>query len=124
MSPVRFLESRGEFGHQNKSIRKLISKLISLKISRICSICSLAEIRSFHYHASKDIERNWKVSCLATESTTGATWLKTLGAGAEAWFFLSKSNARTISLSSATSGETTWVEEFALTLATTALARV
>ncbi|GJT09280.1 hypothetical protein Tco_0856322 [Tanacetum coccineum] len=34
------------------------------------------------------------------------------GAGAEAWFFLSKSNARTISLSSATSDETTWVEEF------------
>ncbi|GJS49175.1 hypothetical protein Tco_0599296 [Tanacetum coccineum] len=46
------------------------------------------------------------------------------GAGAEAWFFLSKSNARTISLSSATSDETAWVEEFVLTLATTALARV
>ncbi|GKF95650.1 hypothetical protein Tco_0288385, partial [Tanacetum coccineum] len=41
------------------------------------------------------------------------------GAGAEAWFFLSKGNARTISLSSATSDETAWVEEFVLTLATT-----
>ncbi|GJU43340.1 hypothetical protein Tco_1200606 [Tanacetum coccineum] len=39
------------------------------------------------------------------------------GAGAEAWFFLSKSNARTISLSSATSDETAWVEEFVLKLA-------
>ncbi|GJR63761.1 hypothetical protein Tco_1505923 [Tanacetum coccineum] len=34
---------------------------------------------------------------------------KCAGAGAEAWFFLSKSNARTISFSSATSDETAWV---------------
>ncbi|GJZ36959.1 hypothetical protein Tco_0583150 [Tanacetum coccineum] len=51
-------------------------------------------------------------------------WFGGAGAGAEAWFFLSKSNARTISFSSATSDETAWVEEFVLTLATTALARV
>ncbi|GJY05334.1 hypothetical protein Tco_0371274 [Tanacetum coccineum] len=42
--------------------------------------------------------------------------------GAEAWFFLSKSNARNI-LSQATSDETAWVESSYL-LATTALARV
>nr|GFB13865.1 hypothetical protein [Tanacetum cinerariifolium] len=45
-------------------------------------------------------------------------------AGAEDWFFLSKSNALTMSLSSATSDETAGVEELVLTLATTALARV
>nr|GFB04066.1 hypothetical protein [Tanacetum cinerariifolium] len=45
-------------------------------------------------------------------------------AGAENWFFLSKSNALTISLSSATSDEIDGVEELVLTLATTALARV
>nr|GEX20012.1 hypothetical protein [Tanacetum cinerariifolium] len=46
------------------------------------------------------------------------------GLGAENWFFLSSSNALTISLSSTTSDETAGVEEFEFTLATTALARV
>nr|GEY28353.1 reverse transcriptase domain-containing protein [Tanacetum cinerariifolium] len=41
--------------------------------------------------------------------------------GAEDWFFLSKSNALTISLSSATSDEMAGVDELILTLATTAL---
>ncbi|GKC75808.1 hypothetical protein Tco_1126582, partial [Tanacetum coccineum] len=59
-----------------------------------------------------------QVTQLSSTALTGA------GAGAEAWFFLSKSNARTISLSSATSDEIAGVEEFVLTLATTALARV
>nr|GFD02864.1 hypothetical protein [Tanacetum cinerariifolium]GFD45204.1 hypothetical protein [Tanacetum cinerariifolium] len=45
------------------------------------------------------------------------------GAGAEYWFFLSRSNALTKSLSSATSDEIAGVEEFEFTLATTALAR-
>nr|GEX91985.1 reverse transcriptase domain-containing protein [Tanacetum cinerariifolium] len=44
-------------------------------------------------------------------------------AEAEDWFFLSRSNALTISLSSATSDEIAGVEELVLTLATTALAR-
>ncbi|GKF43369.1 hypothetical protein Tco_0129921 [Tanacetum coccineum] len=39
------------------------------------------------------------------------------------WFFLSRINALTISLSSATSGETDGVKELVLTLATTALLR-
>nr|GFC41017.1 hypothetical protein [Tanacetum cinerariifolium] len=43
--------------------------------------------------------------------------------GAEDWFFLSKSNALTKSLSLATLDETTGVEELVPTLATTALAR-
>ncbi|GJV80581.1 hypothetical protein Tco_1516451 [Tanacetum coccineum] len=43
------------------------------------------------------------------------------GAEAGVWFFLSRINARTISLSSATSDETAWVEELVLILATTAL---
>nr|GFC50175.1 hypothetical protein [Tanacetum cinerariifolium] len=43
--------------------------------------------------------------------------------GAGDWFFLSKSNALTMSLSSATSDEMTGVDELAPTLATTALAR-
>nr|GEY99269.1 hypothetical protein [Tanacetum cinerariifolium] len=43
---------------------------------------------------------------------------------AEDWFFLSKSNALTISLSSETSDEIAGVEELVLTLARTALARV
>nr|GFA70489.1 hypothetical protein [Tanacetum cinerariifolium] len=42
---------------------------------------------------------------------------------AEDWFFLSKSNALTISLSSATLDEIAGVEELVLTLETTALAR-
>nr|GFC81216.1 hypothetical protein [Tanacetum cinerariifolium] len=45
------------------------------------------------------------------------------GAGAEDWFFLSRSNVLTISLSSETSNEIAGVEELVLTLATTALAR-
>nr|GFC89729.1 hypothetical protein [Tanacetum cinerariifolium] len=45
------------------------------------------------------------------------------GVGAGDWFFWSKSNALTISLSSATSDEMAGVDEFVLTLATTALAR-
>nr|GFC53732.1 hypothetical protein [Tanacetum cinerariifolium] len=45
-------------------------------------------------------------------------------AGAEDWFFLSRSNALTISLSLATSDEIAGVEELVLTLVTTALARV
>nr|GEZ26902.1 reverse transcriptase domain-containing protein [Tanacetum cinerariifolium] len=44
-------------------------------------------------------------------------------AGAEDWFFLSRSNALTKSLSSETSDEIAGVEELVLTLATTALAR-
>nr|GEV49276.1 hypothetical protein [Tanacetum cinerariifolium] len=44
-------------------------------------------------------------------------------AGAKDWFFLSRSNALTMSLSSATSDEMAGVEEFEFTLATTALAR-
>nr|GFA65381.1 hypothetical protein [Tanacetum cinerariifolium] len=43
--------------------------------------------------------------------------------GAEDWFFLSRSNALTMSLSSATSDEMAGVEELEFTLATTALAR-
>ncbi|GJS32967.1 hypothetical protein Tco_0531349 [Tanacetum coccineum] len=104
---------------------------------------------SFHYHARRIMEgetedptggwtgfgtlMNKKVftwsfvtGILAFTTEEVANWrvLGGAGAGAEAWFFLSKSNARTISLSSATSDETAWVEEFVLTLATTALARV
>nr|GFD44861.1 hypothetical protein [Tanacetum cinerariifolium] len=45
-------------------------------------------------------------------------------AGAEDWFFLSRSNALTISLSSAMSDEIAGVKELVLTLAMTALARV
>nr|GFA61947.1 hypothetical protein [Tanacetum cinerariifolium] len=45
------------------------------------------------------------------------------GVGAGDWFFLSKSNALTMSLSSATSDEMTGVDELVPTLATTALAR-
>nr|GFB65824.1 hypothetical protein [Tanacetum cinerariifolium] len=44
-------------------------------------------------------------------------------AGAEDWFFLSRSNALTMSLSSATSDEMAGVEELKFTLATTSLAR-
>nr|GFA48774.1 hypothetical protein [Tanacetum cinerariifolium] len=44
-------------------------------------------------------------------------------AEAEDWFFLSRSNALTMSLSSATSDEMAGVEEFEFTSATTALAR-
>ncbi|GJV23690.1 hypothetical protein Tco_1376385 [Tanacetum coccineum] len=44
-------------------------------------------------------------------------------AGAWDWFFLSRSKALTISLSSATSGETPGVEELVLTLETIALLR-
>ncbi|GKD93926.1 hypothetical protein Tco_1373763, partial [Tanacetum coccineum] len=40
-----------------------------------------------------------------------------------AWYFLSRSNALTISLSSATSDETTGGEELVLTFTTTALLR-
>ncbi|GKG30579.1 hypothetical protein Tco_0423067, partial [Tanacetum coccineum] len=43
------------------------------------------------------------------------------GAEARVWFFLSRINARTMSLSSATLDETAWVEELVLILATTAL---
>ncbi|GKB37155.1 hypothetical protein Tco_0882097 [Tanacetum coccineum] len=43
------------------------------------------------------------------------------GAEAGVWFFLSRINARTMSLSSATSDETAGVEELVLILATTAL---
>nr|GFC59124.1 hypothetical protein [Tanacetum cinerariifolium] len=46
------------------------------------------------------------------------------GVRVEDWFFLSKSNALTMSLSSATSDEMTEVDELVPTLATTALARV
>nr|GFD12296.1 hypothetical protein [Tanacetum cinerariifolium] len=46
------------------------------------------------------------------------------GVRAEDWFFLSKSNALTMSLSSATSFEMAGVDELVPTLATTALARV
>nr|GFD34641.1 hypothetical protein [Tanacetum cinerariifolium] len=45
------------------------------------------------------------------------------GVGAEDWFFLSKCNALTMSLSSATSDEMDGVDELAPTFATTALAR-
>nr|GFC69082.1 hypothetical protein [Tanacetum cinerariifolium] len=43
--------------------------------------------------------------------------------GARDWFFLSKSNALTMTLSSATSDEMAGVDELVPTLATTALAR-
>nr|GFC82318.1 hypothetical protein [Tanacetum cinerariifolium] len=43
--------------------------------------------------------------------------------GAGDWFFLSKSNALTMSLSSATSNEMTGVDDLVPTLAMTALAR-
>nr|GFB04491.1 hypothetical protein [Tanacetum cinerariifolium] len=46
------------------------------------------------------------------------------GVRAGDWFFLSKSNALTMSLSSATSDEMAGVEKLIPTLATTALARV
>ncbi|GJT19808.1 hypothetical protein Tco_0878514 [Tanacetum coccineum] len=46
------------------------------------------------------------------KSDLGGSWV---------WFFLSRINARTMSLSSATSDETAWVEELVLILATTAL---
>nr|GFD01673.1 hypothetical protein [Tanacetum cinerariifolium] len=45
------------------------------------------------------------------------------GVGAGDWFFLSKSNALTMPLSSATSDEMDGVDELVPTLATTALAR-
>nr|GFD03862.1 hypothetical protein [Tanacetum cinerariifolium] len=45
------------------------------------------------------------------------------GAGAKDWFFLSRSNALTMSLSSVTSDEMAEVEELKFTLATTTLAR-
>nr|GFB79244.1 hypothetical protein [Tanacetum cinerariifolium] len=45
------------------------------------------------------------------------------GVGVGDWFFLSKSNALTMSLSSATSDEMTGVDELVPTLETTALAR-
>nr|GFB04834.1 hypothetical protein [Tanacetum cinerariifolium] len=51
---------------------------------------------------------------------TGAGVVDRVGAGD--WFFLSKSNALTMSLSSATSDEMTRVDELVPTLATTALA--
>ncbi|GJU92715.1 hypothetical protein Tco_1317471 [Tanacetum coccineum] len=54
-------------------------------------------------------------------STTFSTATHTHGAGV--WFFLSRSNALTISLTSATSDETAGVEELVLTLATMALLR-
>nr|GFD39030.1 hypothetical protein [Tanacetum cinerariifolium] len=44
------------------------------------------------------------------------------GVGAGDWFFLSKTKALTMSLSSATSDEMTEVDELVPTLATTALA--
>nr|GEU83050.1 hypothetical protein [Tanacetum cinerariifolium] len=64
-------------------------------------------------------------------TTAGNTiWLTALtgvgvgdGAGAEDWFFLSRCNALTISLSLATSDEIDGVEELEFTLATTGLAR-
>nr|GFC83793.1 hypothetical protein [Tanacetum cinerariifolium] len=46
-----------------------------------------------------------------------------VGVGAGDWFFLSKINALTMSLSSATSDEMDGVDELVPTLATTALAR-
>nr|GFD13820.1 hypothetical protein [Tanacetum cinerariifolium] len=57
----------------------------------------------------------------------GSTALTEVGVGdeveAEDWFFLSKSNALIKSLSSATSDETTGVEELVPALAKTAFAR-
>nr|GFC20375.1 hypothetical protein [Tanacetum cinerariifolium] len=68
------------------------------------------------------------ILCLRNRSLAGgSTALTRAGVedetGAEDWFFLSKSNALTKSLSSATSDETAGVEELVPTLATTALAR-
>nr|GFC62186.1 hypothetical protein [Tanacetum cinerariifolium] len=63
----------------------------------------------------------WLVTQLDSTALTGAR----VGdvAGAEDWFFLSRSNALTMSLSSATSDEMAGVEELEFTLATTVLAR-
>nr|GFA11928.1 hypothetical protein [Tanacetum cinerariifolium] len=61
-----------------------------------------------------------QVTQFGSTALTGAGVEDEVGAGD--WFFLSKSNALTISLSSATSDEMAGVDELVLTLATTALA--
>nr|GFD18973.1 hypothetical protein [Tanacetum cinerariifolium] len=60
------------------------------------------------------------VTQFGSTALTGAGVIDGVGAGD--WFFLSKSNALTISLSSATSDEMAGVDELVPTLATTALA--
>nr|GFD49598.1 hypothetical protein [Tanacetum cinerariifolium] len=62
-----------------------------------------------------------QVTQFGSTALTGAGVVDGVGAGD--WFFLSKSNALTISLSSATSNEMAGVDELVPTLATIALAR-
>nr|GEV28231.1 hypothetical protein [Tanacetum cinerariifolium] len=66
---------------------------------------------------------SFSANCLNADSTALTRAGVGDGAGAEDWFFFSRSNALTISLSSATSDEMARVEELEFTLATTALAR-
>nr|GEV73371.1 hypothetical protein [Tanacetum cinerariifolium] len=72
--------------------------------------------------------RNWLLRLVTHTLVTQFGSSALIGAGvedrvgAEYWFFLSSSNALTISLSSATSDEIDGVEELEFTLATTALA--
>nr|GFA39729.1 hypothetical protein [Tanacetum cinerariifolium] len=61
-----------------------------------------------------------QVTQFGSTALTGAGVVDGVGAGD--WFFLSKSNALTISLSSATSDKMAGVDELVPTLATTALA--
>nr|GFC30007.1 hypothetical protein [Tanacetum cinerariifolium] len=62
-----------------------------------------------------------QVTQFGSTALTGAGVVEGVGDGD--WFFLSKSNALTMSLSSATSNEMAGVNELVPTLATTALAR-
>nr|GFC06611.1 hypothetical protein [Tanacetum cinerariifolium] len=62
-----------------------------------------------------------QVTQFGSTALTGAGVVDGVGAGD--WFFLSKSNTLTISLSSTTSDEMAGVDELVLTIATTALAR-
>nr|GEZ32848.1 reverse transcriptase domain-containing protein [Tanacetum cinerariifolium] len=63
-----------------------------------------------------------QVTQFGSTALTGAGVVDRVGAGD--WFFLSKSNALTMSLSSTTSDEMAGVDELVPTFATTALARV
>nr|GFD09601.1 hypothetical protein [Tanacetum cinerariifolium] len=62
-----------------------------------------------------------QVTQFGSTTLTGAGVVEGVGAGD--WFFLSKSNAWTMSLSSATSDEMAGVDELIPTLETNALAR-
>nr|GFB98979.1 hypothetical protein [Tanacetum cinerariifolium] len=95
------------------------SRLVKITSSVLSKIIPPVEIVLIILNR-RESERSDLVTQLDSTALNGA------GVGdvatAEDWFFLSRSNALTMSLSSTTSDEMVGVEEFELTLATTALA--